>query len=73
MTKSRRMRWVGHVVCTEEMRNAYKILIGRLERKRSFRRRSHRWEDDIKMGPSERGWRVWIAFIWLRIGTGGRL
>jgi hypothetical protein len=26
--KSRRMKWVGHVECMREMRNAYKILVG---------------------------------------------
>jgi hypothetical protein len=25
--KSRRMRWAGHVVCMEEMRNPYNILV----------------------------------------------
>jgi hypothetical protein len=35
--KSRRMRWVGHVVCIEEMRNAYKILVGRFRRGRMNR------------------------------------
>jgi hypothetical protein len=27
MIKSRRMRWLGHVACMEEMRNAYRILV----------------------------------------------
>jgi hypothetical protein len=31
MTKSRRMRWAGNVVHMGEMRNAYKILIGKPE------------------------------------------
>jgi hypothetical protein len=25
------MRWAGHVACTEEMRNAYNILVGKLK------------------------------------------
>jgi hypothetical protein len=25
------MRWVGHVACLAELRNAYKILVGKLE------------------------------------------
>jgi hypothetical protein len=29
MIKSRRMRWAGHVVEMGEMRNAYKILVGK--------------------------------------------
>jgi hypothetical protein len=32
--KSRRMRWVGHVARVEEVRNAYRILIGKPEKKR---------------------------------------
>jgi hypothetical protein len=32
--KSRRMRWTRHVARMEEMRNAYKILIGKPVRKR---------------------------------------
>jgi hypothetical protein len=32
--KSRRMRWVGHVEHMEEMRNAYKILVGKPEGKK---------------------------------------
>jgi len=31
--KSRKMRWAGHVTCIGEMRNAYKILFGKSERK----------------------------------------
>jgi hypothetical protein len=33
LTKSRKMRWAGHVARTRELRNAYKILDGKLERK----------------------------------------
>jgi hypothetical protein len=36
--KSRKMRWAGHVTRMEEMRNAYKILVGNLKRR-------DRWED----------------------------
>jgi hypothetical protein len=34
MIKSTRMRWVGHVAHMEEMRNAYKILVGKPEGKK---------------------------------------
>jgi len=33
LMKSRRMRWAGHVGCMGEMRNAYKILVGKPEGK----------------------------------------
>jgi hypothetical protein len=32
--KSRRMRWEGYKACMGEMRNAYKILVGKYERNR---------------------------------------
>jgi len=31
--KSRRMKWVGHVACTEEKGNAYRVLVGKPEGK----------------------------------------
>jgi len=34
--KSRRMRWVGHVACVREMRNAYSILGGKSQGNRSL-------------------------------------
>jgi hypothetical protein len=33
MIKSRRMRWAGHVARIGETRNAYRILVGKPERK----------------------------------------
>jgi hypothetical protein len=35
------MRWVGHVACMGEIINMYKILVGKPERKRAFRRHWH--------------------------------
>jgi hypothetical protein len=55
--QSRRMRWVGHVACMEEMRNAYKIVNGKSEGKRPLRRPRHRWEDNITMDIRETGWK----------------
>jgi hypothetical protein len=42
MTKSRRMRWVGHLVCVGGMTNVFKILVQNLRTQRSLRRPSHR-------------------------------
>jgi hypothetical protein len=42
--KSRRMRWVGYVARMGDNRNAYKILVGKPERKRLLGRRRCRWE-----------------------------
>jgi hypothetical protein len=47
--KSRQMRWVGHLACMEEMRNVYKILVGRPEGMRSLSIHRHRFEDNIRM------------------------
>jgi hypothetical protein len=43
VTKSRRMRWAGHVAHVGKMRNAYKILVGKPEGKRPLGRPRHRW------------------------------
>jgi hypothetical protein len=54
--KTRTMRWAGHVARIWEIRNAYKILVGKPEWKRPFRRPRHRWEDNIRMDLRETGW-----------------
>ena len=36
--KSRGMRWVGHVARMEERRGSYRVLVGKPEGKRPFRR-----------------------------------
>jgi len=51
-----RRRWAGHVVRMEEMRNAYKILVGKSEQKRPLGRPRRRWEDNIRMHLKEIGW-----------------
>ena len=63
--KSRRMRWTGHVARMGERKGVYRILVGKLERKRQLGRPKRRCEDNIKMDLQEVGRGV------LRIGTGG--
>ncbi|KAJ4431501.1 hypothetical protein ANN_20099 [Periplaneta americana] len=60
--KSRRLRWAGHVAHMGESRNAYRVLVGRPERKRHLERPRRRWEDNIKMVLREVGYddRDWI-------------
>ncbi|KAJ4438799.1 hypothetical protein ANN_14751 [Periplaneta americana] len=60
--KSRRLRWAGHVARMGESRNAYRVLVGRPERKRPLGRPRRRWEDNIKMDLREVGCddREWI-------------
>jgi hypothetical protein len=55
MIKSRRMRWVGHVARMGEMRNAYRILVGKPEGKRPLGRPIRMWVDNIKMDLREIG------------------
>jgi hypothetical protein len=38
------------------MRNAYKIVVGKPERKRSLGKPRRRWEDNIRMDLREIGW-----------------
>jgi hypothetical protein len=48
-------------------------LVGKQKGKRPLGRPTRRQEDNIKMDLWEIEFGVWIGFIWLRIGTGGRL
>jgi hypothetical protein len=49
MIKSKRMRWEEHVTQMGEKRNAYKILLGKSERKKPLGKPRRRWVDNIKM------------------------
>jgi hypothetical protein len=49
MTKSRRMGRTGHVARMWNERNAYKILVGKPERKGRLERSRQRRESNIKM------------------------
>ena len=71
--KSRKMRWVGHVVCMEESRGIYRVLVGKPEGERPLERPKHRWEDNIKMylQEVEFGGMDWIELGQER-GTGGK-
>jgi hypothetical protein len=48
-------------------------LAGKPEGKKPLGRPRRRWEDNIKMDLMEMGLKVWIGFVWFRIGTGGGL
>jgi hypothetical protein len=50
-----RLRWVRHVGRRGHMRNTWKILVGKSAEKRTVRS-PRRWEDNIKMGLTERRW-----------------
>jgi hypothetical protein len=69
VTKSRIMRWAGHVARMGERRGVYRVSVGKPEGKRPLGRPRRRWEDNIKMDLREVG--LWTGSSWLRIGTGG--
>jgi hypothetical protein len=43
------MRWAGHAACTGEMRDTYKISVGKTVWKRELGRHRLRLEDNIKL------------------------
>jgi hypothetical protein len=45
----------GHVAYMVDMGDAYRVLVGKPERKRPLGRPRLRWEDDIKMDLQEVG------------------
>jgi len=46
--------WTARFV--SQLRNAYRILVGKPERKRPLGRSRHCWEDNIRIDPREMGW-----------------
>jgi hypothetical protein len=50
------MRRARHVARMVQVRNAYKILVGKPERKRPLGRPTCSWEDNIRMDLREIGW-----------------
>jgi hypothetical protein len=59
MIKSRGMRWSGHVALMGAKRNAYRILVGEPEGKRSLGRPRYRWEKIFKWNLNKMGWHKW--------------
>jgi hypothetical protein len=49
------MRLVGRAACIVDVRNAYKILVGKPEGKRPLGRHNYRWEDNMKIHVKEIG------------------
>jgi hypothetical protein len=56
MFKSRTMRWPGYVARMGEKKNAYRILVGKLEGKKRLGRPRRRWVKNIKIDLREIGW-----------------
>jgi hypothetical protein len=54
--ESRRMRWAGHVARMGDVRNMYRVLVGKPEGERPLEKPRRRWEGGIKMDLREIGW-----------------
>jgi hypothetical protein len=54
-----------------ERRDAYRVLVGKPERKSRLGRPRPRLEDNIKIDLQEVGFGAWTRLIWLRNGSGG--
>jgi hypothetical protein len=50
-----------------EKRNAYKLLVGKLDEKRPVGRPRRSWVNNIKMDIGDIGWRVLTGLVWLRL------
>jgi hypothetical protein len=68
----RRTRWVGHVACMGDRRDACRMLVERPEGKGLFRRPGHKWEENMKVDFKNWVRQAWIGLIRFRIVTGGR-
>jgi hypothetical protein len=54
-----------------DWRGAYRVLVGRPDRKRPLGRPRSKWEDNIKIYLQEMGWEELTGLLWLRVGTVG--
>jgi hypothetical protein len=61
------MGWVGYVTRMGEMRNAYKILVGKPEGKNPLGILGRRREDNIRMDLREVGWE---GVDWMHVAQG---
>jgi len=55
VTKSRTMRWAGHVARICEERGVYRVLMGKPEGRRPLGRHRRRWVDNIRTDLQEVG------------------
>jgi len=63
------MKWEGQVACMGEMRDSYRILVGRCEENILLGRPRHRWEDNIKLIFQNGDRQAWIGSIWFKISA----
>jgi hypothetical protein len=64
---------VGECSTYGETRGAYRVLVGKLERKRPLGKRRCSWEYNINVDFQKVEWGARTGFIWLWLGRDGRL
>jgi hypothetical protein len=73
MIKSRRMIWAMDVARMGEMKNTYRILVGKPKRKRPLGRLGVGGSIILEWILGKQDVKVWTRFNWLRLGTSGGL
>jgi hypothetical protein len=68
--KSRKMKWVGHIMHMRETRNTYRI--GEPEGKKPLGRLGIIGKVISKWALKKEVVKMWTGFIWLRTGSSGR-
>ena len=61
----------GHVASVGKRLGFCRVLVGKLEGKRTLGRLRRRWENNSKLDLQEVGCGVWTGSMWLRRETGG--
>jgi hypothetical protein len=71
--RTRMIKWVGYVTCTESKRAAYRVLVGKPDGYQPLGRPKRREQVNIKIDPSGKIRIAWTGFIWRRINDHGGL
>ncbi|KDR12742.1 hypothetical protein L798_12539 [Zootermopsis nevadensis] len=59
--RSRRMRWVGHVMCMDGTRDVHQVLVWKPVGKRPLGRPRRRWEDNLRRDL----WEIGVEGDWI--------
>jgi hypothetical protein len=71
--QSRKDKKEGDLASLNENRNATRVLLGKAEGKRQLVRTGRRWKILLKQSLIKYDETAWTGFVWLTIGTSGRL